>query len=53
MDLSHSHERLGDKPEFLLAVSLRIAHGAGALRSNDLKRVSGEQRKSTGSRSRD
>jgi IS5 family transposase len=38
-DLSHWRKRLGDKLE-LLAESLRgVAHGAGALRSNDLKRV--------------
>src|SRR6476469_2386046 len=38
-DLSHWRKRLGDKLELLLAESLRVAHGAGALRSNDLKRV--------------
>ena len=38
-DLSHWRKRLGDKLELLLAESLRVAHGAGALRGNDLKRV--------------
>src|SRR3954462_2618790 len=38
-DLSHWRKRLGDKLELLLAESLRVAHGAGALRSSDLKRV--------------
>ena len=38
-DLSHWRKRLGDKLERLLAESLRVAHGTGALRSNDLKRV--------------
>ncbi len=38
-DLSHWRKRLGDKLEFLLAESLRVAHAAGALRSKDLKRV--------------
>jgi IS5 family transposase len=38
-DLSHWRKRLGDKLELLLAESLRIAHGAGALRTNDLARV--------------
>src|SRR5664279_2042059 len=38
-DLSHWRKRLGDKLELLLAESLRVAHGAGALRSQDLKRV--------------
>jgi transposase, IS5 family len=38
-DLSHWRERLGDKLELLLAESLRVAHEAGALRSQDLKRV--------------
>ena len=38
-DLSHWRKRLGDKLELLLAESLRIAHESGALRSNDLKRV--------------
>jgi IS5 family transposase len=31
--------RLGDKLELLLAESLRVAHEAGAVRTNDLKRV--------------
>jgi transposase, IS5 family len=38
-DLSHWRKRLGDKLELLLAESLRVAHKSGALRSNDLKRV--------------
>ena len=38
-DLSHWRKRLGDKLELLLAESLRVAHEAGALRTNDLKRV--------------
>ncbi|MDE2602194.1 MAG: IS5 family transposase [Bradyrhizobium sp.] len=37
--LSHWRKRLGDKLELLLAESLRVAHEAGALRSQDLKRV--------------
>lgn len=37
--LSHWRKRLGDKLELLLAESLRVAHQAGALRSQDLKRV--------------
>ena len=38
-DLSHWRKRLGDKLELLLAESLRVAYEAGALRSQDLKRV--------------
>src|SRR5476649_1912437 len=38
-DLSHWRKRLGDKLELLLAESLRVAHAAGALRGQDLKRV--------------
>ena len=38
-DLSHWRKRLGDKLELLLAESLRVAHGTGALRSKDLQRV--------------
>ncbi|MCD9913547.1 IS5 family transposase [Bradyrhizobium japonicum] len=38
-DLSHWRKRLGDKLERLLAESLRVAHASGALRSQDLKRV--------------
>lgn len=38
-DLSHWRKRLGDKLERLLAESLRVAHSTGALRSQDLKRV--------------
>lgn len=38
-DLSHWRKRLGDKLEILLAESLRVAHQSGALRSQDLKRV--------------
>src|SRR5437588_6206722 len=41
-DLSHWRKRLGDKLELLLAESLRVAHGAGALRSSDLKRVTAD-----------
>ncbi|MDA9421586.1 transposase, partial [Bradyrhizobium sp. CCBAU 53380] len=37
-DLSHWRKRLGDKLELLLAESLRVAHEAGTLRSQDLKR---------------
>src|SRR5437773_2276665 len=36
-DLSHWRKRLGDKLELLLAESLRVAHEAGALRSQDAK----------------
>nr|GAJ37785.1 hypothetical protein in nfe locus ORFA [Bradyrhizobium sp. DOA9] len=36
--LSHWCKRLGDKLELLLAESLRVAHEADALRSQDLKR---------------
>ena len=38
-DLSHWRKRLGDRLELLLAESLRVAHEARALRSQDLKRV--------------
>jgi IS5 family transposase len=38
-DLSHWRKRLGDKLELLLAESLRVAHASGALRRQDLKRV--------------
>src|SRR3981189_2372414 len=38
-DLSHWRKRLGDKLELLLAQSPRVAHEAGALRGQDLKRV--------------
>ena len=38
-DLSHWRKRLGDKLELLLAESLRVAHASGALRTQDLKRV--------------
>ena len=38
-DLSHWRKRLGDKLEWLLAESLRVAHQSGALRTQDLKRV--------------
>src|SRR5246127_1611367 len=41
-DLSHGRKRLGDKLELLLAESLRVAHEAGALRTNDLKRVTAD-----------
>ena len=38
-DLSHWRKRFGDRLEFLLAESLRVAHDTGALRPRDLKRV--------------
>src|ERR1044072_3456157 len=38
-DLSHWRKRLGDKLELLLAESLRVADEGGALRGQDLKRV--------------
>ena len=38
-DLSHWRQRLGDKLDLLLAESLRVAHEAGALRTQELKRV--------------
>src|SRR3974390_2297738 len=38
-DLSHWHKRLGDKLELLLAESLRVAHDSGALRKQDMARV--------------
>ena len=38
-DLSHWRKRLGDKLDLLLAESLRVAHAAGALRPQDLQRV--------------
>jgi IS5 family transposase len=38
-DLSHWRKRLGDRLELLLAESLRVAHASGALRTQDLKRV--------------
>ena len=38
-DLSHWRKRLGDKLELLLAESLRVAHETGALRTQDLKRI--------------
>jgi transposase, IS5 family len=38
-DLSHWRKRLGAKLELLLAESLRVAHASGALRSQDLARV--------------
>jgi IS5 family transposase len=38
-DLTHWRKRLGEKLELLLAESLRVAHEAGALRTNDLARV--------------
>lgn len=38
-DLSHWRKRLGDKLELLLAESLRVAHATGALRTQDLARV--------------
>ncbi|MGY3034248.1 hypothetical protein ACVIIV_003418 [Bradyrhizobium sp. USDA 4354] len=38
-DLSHWRKRLGDKLELLRTERLRVAHEAGTLRSQDLKRV--------------
>lgn len=38
-DLSHWRKRLGDKLELLLAESVRVAHATGALRTQDLARV--------------
>jgi IS5 family transposase len=38
-DLSHWRKRLGDKLELLLAESLRVAYDSGALRKQDLARV--------------
>jgi IS5 family transposase len=38
-DLSHWRKRLGGKLELLLAESLRVAHATGALRTQDLARV--------------
>jgi IS5 family transposase len=38
-DLSHWRKRFGDKLELLLAKSLWVAHEAGALRGQDLERV--------------
>jgi transposase, IS5 family len=38
-DLSHLGKRLADRRELLLAESLRVAHASGALRSQDVKRV--------------
>ena len=46
-DLSHWRKRLGDKLELLLAESLRVAHEAGALRTNDLKRETSSVSRST------
>lgn len=40
--LSHWRKRLGDKLELLLAESLRVAHGSGALRTRDLARVTAD-----------
>jgi IS5 family transposase len=40
--LSHWRKRLGAKLELLLAESLRVAHKAGTLRGQDLKRVTGD-----------
>jgi len=37
--MSHWRKRIGDKLEFLLAESLRIAHDSGALKKSDLARV--------------
>lgn len=38
--MSHWRNRIGDKLDILLQESLRIAHDAGALKKNDLARVS-------------
>lgn len=37
--LSHWRKRIGDKLEVLLAESLRVAHDAGALKKDDLARI--------------
>jgi len=37
--LSHWRHRIGDKLDVLLAESLRVAHDAGALKKNDLARI--------------
>ena len=37
--LSHWRHRIGDKLEVLLAESLRVAHDTGALKNNDLARI--------------
>lgn len=41
-DLTHWRKRLGDKLALLLAESLRLAHETGALRTQDLKRVTAD-----------
>ena len=41
-DLSHWRKWLGDKLDLLLAESLRVAHDAGALRTQDLTRVTAD-----------
>jgi len=38
-DLSHWRKRIGDKLEKLLAESLRVAHATGALKTDDMARV--------------
>ncbi len=38
--LSHWRKRLGERLELLLAESLRVAHDSGALKKNDLARIS-------------
>lgn len=38
-NLSHWRSRIGDKLDRLLAESLRVAHGSGALKTDDLARV--------------
>ncbi|MBY0422755.1 MAG: hypothetical protein K2Q06_10665, partial [Parvularculaceae bacterium] len=38
-NLSHWRGRMGDRLDRLLAESLRVAHGAGALKTDDLARV--------------
>lgn len=37
--LSHWRKRIGDKLDLLLAESLRVAHAAGALKTDDLARI--------------
>jgi IS5 family transposase len=38
-DMTHWRKRIGDKLEKLLAESLRVAHAAGALKTDDMARV--------------
>ncbi len=39
LGLSHWRHRIGDKLEVLLAERLRVAHDTGALKKNDLARI--------------